>query len=269
MQIDFKQYGKWSPSPLQYPGSKFRLAKKILPYFPENPEVMYSPFIGGGAIEIMIQDLGIEVIGSDIDPRLVNFYKWVKREPESISDYALTLAPMANLEARRKYLKEFRETKLDDTLEYTQKYYVANRISFSGNCSYAGTNFLYIGATNHFNRDWSEALRYFYAPNLSVVCQDFRDFISRIAQDDFIYLDPPYVLGKSQLYGIGYKDNHTKFDHQLLRNLLETKNNWVLSYNDCEYIRRLYSGYRMVELERNKSFNDNSKNGIEILILSQ
>ena len=61
--------------------------------------------------------------------------------------------------------------------------------------------------------------------------------------DCFLYLDPPYYLeDKSKLYGKN-GDMHLGFDHQLLCDLLKNRDNWLLSYNDCEVIRELYKDF--------------------------
>lgn len=64
--------------------------------------------------------------------------------------------------------------------------------------------------------------------------------------DALFYLDPPYY--ETEKY---YPDRFMPEDHVRLKEALDViKGKFVLSYNDCEYIRELYKGYRIIEVER-------------------
>jgi DNA adenine methylase len=73
-----------------------------------------------------------------------------------------------------------------------------------------------------------------------VVCSnaDFASVIDAPGDRVLMYLDPPYFVKGNDLYQHGF----TESDHQrLARSLKETEHGWVLSYDDCEFIRDLYS----------------------------
>ena len=38
-----------------------------------------------------------------------------------------------------------------------------------------------------------------------------------------------------------------KFDHQKLADILHQRDNWVMSYNNCDEIRKLYDGYTIID----------------------
>jgi DNA adenine methylase len=42
---------------------------------------------------------------------------------------------------------------------------------------------------------------------------------------------------------------HKNFDHESLFQLLDSRDKWILSYNDCSYIRNLYKNYKIIELD--------------------
>ena len=103
--------------------------------------------------------------------------------------------------------------------------------------------------------------------NLRIECSDFEAVIAKHA-DDFIFLDPPYYLeSKSKLYG-NNGDMHEKFDHKLLFDVLHTKKNWVVTYNNCEYIRNLYKDYIILDVNWSYGMNT-SKESSEIIIISK
>ena len=64
-----------------------------------------------------------------------------------------------------------------------------------------------------------------------------------------LYCDPPYFETEGY-YGTGF----CKKDHYRLAELLKaTKGKWILSYNDADFIRELYEGYRIEAVERSNN----------------
>ena len=61
-------------SPLKYPGGKFNHLHRIFPVFPTTLNTLVSPFFGGGSIEMNLALRGTRIIGSDVNPQIVNFY---------------------------------------------------------------------------------------------------------------------------------------------------------------------------------------------------
>ena len=84
--------------------------------------------------------------------------------------------------------------------------------------------------------------------------------------DCFLYLDPPYFLegARSKLYG-DEGDMHEFFPHLALFSALRQRENWVLSYNNCEEIRHLYKDYQIHEVAWTYGMNK-SKESSEIVI---
>ena len=98
-------------------------------------------------------------------------------------------------------------------------------------------------------------LREFRAPNVKVRLGDVFDVMQDVAELDpeqtILYLDPPYKIDDSALYG--HKGNaHRGFDHQKLSEMVHNLNSLgfriVLSYNDIDSIRCMYSNYLITPL---------------------
>ena len=70
--------------------------------------------------------------------------------------------------------------------------------------------------------------------------KDFSEFIINDYNNDeyLMFLDPPYYLENSKLYGIK-GDLHKDFNHQQLFSIIKDKKNWILTYNDSSYIKNL------------------------------
>ena len=61
-------------------------------------------------------------------------------------------------------------------------------------------------------------------------------------------MDPPYFSNKSsKLYGES-GDLHTNFDHIRLFKYISTKRNWVMTYDNCKFIKDLYKDFKQIEV---------------------
>jgi len=65
-------------------------------------------------------------------------------------------------------------------------------------------------------------------------CMDAIDVLKHVPQESIVYLDPPY-------YQRGSENYRFNVDHQALAKMLSHLSvPWVMSYDDCEEVRRLY-----------------------------
>jgi DNA adenine methylase len=105
--------------------------------------------------------------------------------------------------------------------------------------------------------------------NIEIYNRDFYDFINEFCiNETLMFLDPPYYLEKkSKLYGKD-GDMHEGFNHQLLFDVLVTKKNWILTYNNCDYIRNMYKDYIIIDVNWSYGMNT-SKTSSEIIIISK
>ena len=138
-----------------------------------------------------------------------------------------------------------------------------------------------------------ERVRDFKVPNLEVHCGSFEDSI--IAHtNDFLYCDPPYYMERKEgdddnkmfkaIYpNSNFPVHHTHFDHEKLRDLLHSHNGkFILSYNDCEWVRENYKGFKFklpkwnysfqageTRIGKNRPDGDTGKESHEILIIKE
>ena len=59
---------------------------------------------------------------------------------------------------------------------------------------------------------------------------------------------------------------HESFDHEGLFKVLDNTSNWILCYNDCPYIRTLYTEHTIIAVDWSYGMNKTKKSS-EILIL--
>ena len=219
-----------SRSPLRYPGGKSRAVAQLLPFFPEQPGELCSPFIGGGSLELALAARGWRVHGYDALGPLVDFWQCLLTTPQALADEVERYHPLS-----RERFYRLQEERFESQLERAAVFYVLNRASFSGSTMSGGMS----PGHPRFTKSSIERLRSFTAPTVTVEQADFRDSIPKHPTAT-IYADPPYPDAKS-LYG-RRGDLHDGFDHDGLRELLRSRDNWVLSCSDCPQVRRMYEG---------------------------
>lgn len=248
---------KFPRSPLRYPGGKNRAIKSIISLIPENETTLCSPFLGGASIELACTTR-MTVYGSDIFEPLTDFWKSLIANKEKLIDLVKSYFP---LEKEDFYKLQKKLIYIEDPIVRGAAFFVLNRSSFSGTTMSGGMS----PGHPRFTISSIERLKHFHAKNFYVENLDYKDAISN-NPDAFLYLDPPYLNGQA-LYGI--KGNtHKDFDHEELASILNNRDRWIMSYNDCEEIRDLYRNFTIISIEWVYGMSKN-KNSNEILILSK
>ena len=90
--------------------------------------------------------------------------------------------------------------------------------------------------------------------------KDFEALIRQYDRDDaFFYCDPPYYMTEGH-----YAVEFLKTDHQRLRDTLaRCKGKWMVSYNDCDFIRGLYQEYTITPVTRLSNLAQRYEGGCE------
>lgn len=245
-------------SPLRYPGGKSRAVSIILPHIPEETEKICSPFIGGGSVELACMGRGIAVLGSDIFSPLVDFWQEAIENAEGLAERVQTYLPLSKAKF---YNLQKRYMNLTDKVERAAVFFVLNR------CSYSGTTLSGGMSPGHprFTQSAIDRLKIFRSAGLTVKRADYKVAL-RENPDMMAYLDPPYWITDSNLYG-NKGDAHKNFDHMGLAEILRRRGKWILSYNDCPEIREFYRHARILKPEWVYGMS-NGKKSEELLILS-
>lgn len=121
-------------------------------------------------------------------------------------------------------------------------FYKLIRYSYGSGCTSYGCQPFDVRKT--FSLIWEASRR------LSGTVIENKDFGALIRQYDregaFIYCDPPYYMTEDH-----YAVEFPKEDHERLRETLRgCRGKWMVSYNDCPYIRGLYEGCHITEAAR-------------------
>lgn len=293
-------YKRYTKSPLRYGGGKSLAVGLILEQIPSDTKRLISPFIGGGSVEVAVAlELDIEVLAFDIFDILVNFWQILCKDSNALYNELLKLEPTKENYAKIKnelslfwnerHKNPNNKPKIElDSLTLARDYY------FNFNLSY-GPGFL--GWMSKIYEDKNrylkalEKIRAFKTHNLKVEMASFEAVFEKYPTD-FFYCDPPYFLeGDSKMFkGIypmrNFPIHHNSFNHELLAICLKNhKGKFILSYNDCEFVREAYKDFKILEpkwqytmgqgetrigknrIERGDA--DNTKQSHELLIIKE
>ena len=267
-------------TPIRYAGGKSRAHHFITSYIPfwPRPKRIVSPFIGGGSLETRwASELGIPVIGYDVFWVLTNYWKHQLSNPKGLYDILKELEPtkeqydeikdiLLHWDRVQELFKDWKTDHYDRQSKDLDDELGAAYYWFNHNLSY-GPMFLGWFSSIFMKKESLyqnsiERVRDFNVPNLQVECGSFDETIVAHT-NDFLYCDPPYFMEKSEdnkmfkaIYpNSNFAVHHNHFDHEKLRDLLHShKGQFILSYNDCEWVRENYKGFEFKTPEWNYSF---------------
>lgn len=258
-------------SPLRYPGGKSKAIKFIAPLIPDFDEYR-EPFVGGGSVFIYLKQMYPykKFWINDIYANLYFFWYYAKNKNDQL------------VEQIQKWKNNFDDGKIlyhylinniscFDELQKAAAFFVINRITFSGTSESGG--FSLAAFKNRFTLssiDRVKSLKHLLS-NTTITNQDYQQVIEKEGNNVFIFLDPPYYSAKkSALYGKN-GNLHKNFDHERLANVMKNvKHKWLITYDNSEYIKKLFSYANIVEWNltygmRNVSKNSN-QSGKELFI---
>jgi DNA adenine methylase len=256
-------------SPLRYPGGKTRACKKLDEilnkyYDMTNYNYIISPFFGGGSFEFYIQNkYNLDIIANDKFTPLFNFWNICKNDKTILCDELYK-----NIDVSKDDFIELRKNIIDesDNLKQAIYYFTINRCSFSGSTLSGG--FSLEASKKRFTPSSIDRINNLDLTNFYIDNKDFELFIEENSdkQPSILFLDPPYYLKtKSKLYG-NNGDMHENFDHEKLFECISNKQNWIMTYNNCDYIQNLYKDFKIIETSWSYGMNK-SKKSSEIVII--
>ena len=237
-------------SPLRYPGGKACIFKFMTKLFEENNLVgidYAEPYAGGAglALKLMMEEYVGDIYINDLDPSIYAFWNAILTRPDDfckwIEDVPVTV------EQWHYYKKIHSDYKTVDSFELAKSTFFLNRTNVSG----VITGGIIGGIKQEgkykigvrFNKqdlisriyDISMFSKRIHLYNMDGV--DFVKDLERMRRSIFIYLDPPYYKKGSELYMNAFQDE----DHRILAtNVKKLKKNWIISYDNQDFIVQLY-----------------------------
>jgi DNA adenine methylase len=235
-------------SPLRYPGGKSRAVKLISDLVPEFDEFR-EPFLGGGSVFIYLKQKypDKKYWVNDLYLELYRFWEYAHKD---ISMLIEKIYEWRYKFQNGKELHKFLNENLDrfDDLEKAAAFFIYNRITFSGTSLSGGYS---EGAfQGRFTESSIQRLKPFakVINGTRITNLDYEELLTEQGENVFIFIDPPYYSAtKSALYG---KNGHLhkNFDHiRFANNLKNCQHKWLITYDDCPYIKDLFSFTNIIE----------------------
>jgi DNA adenine methylase len=260
-------------SPLRYPGGKQKAISKIANYLPSSFSEFREPFIGGGSVffHILQTDPSLNYWINDLNEELYHFWLQSKINLTELVDLVWDIKKnKTDGRALFKHLAKADTTKMN-SLERAVRFFVLNRISFSGTIESGGySEASFIGRFTNSSIDRLAALDQCLI-NTQITNLDYGHLLEKPGKDVFIFLDPPYLSNRdSKLYG--KKGNlHTFFDHKRFAQLMKNcPHQWLITYDDCEEVRNNFSFASIYEWKLQYGMNnykqEKAKKGDELFI---
>ncbi len=248
----------------------------------------YVEVFGGGGWVLFGKPPGADMeVYNDFNADLANLFRCVKERPFALLKELnfLPLNGRDEFNVLKKYLEkeEFTSEYLPEELELAQQnlsgpqfeeikdilmenavmndvkraaaFFKLIRYSYGSGCTSYGCQPFDIRKTFHLIWSGSRRLKDTVIEN-----KDFEALIRQYDRDNaFFYCDPPYFETEGH-YAVEFR----REDHARLRDTLAgCQGKWLVSYNDCEYIRELYKDYQIEAVSRINNLAQRYDNGCE------
>ena len=274
---------------LKWVGGKTQLLNNIRAMVPDRINNYHEPFLGGGSVLLAVLTLREEgklkidgrVYASDLNSNLIDAYKAVQKDKDrlfthigefistysSITDEKVIRAPVTHDEAitsKESYYYWMRaryNAMSEPSIEKSALFMVLNKTCFRG---------IYREGPNGFNVPFGHYKRtptVITRSELDAISDlikdvefracDFKESLSSIQPDDFVYLDPPYVPETSTSFvaytskGFGPEQHKALFS--CIHKLKGPK--FVMSNSNTRYVRESFKDYKHEELVARRAVN--------------
>ncbi len=260
-------------SPLRYPGGKSRAVKIIAPLVP-NFDEFREPFLGGGSVFVYFKQKypNRKFWVNDIYPNLFHFWKQTQQNTKKLivqiqqwkNEYSINDRELISDKFIGKKLHHYLIENIDkfDDVKKAAAFFVFNRITFSGTSESGG--FSKAAFEKRFTQSSIERVKSLSTilNNTTITNLDYQKVLEADGKNVFVFLDPPYFSAtKSALYGKN-GNLHKSFDHERFAKVLKNVNHkWLITYDDSEYIRELFSFAHINEWNLTYGMRNVGKNG--------
>lgn len=242
--------------------------------FPKSAEEYREPLVGGGSVYLYARSIAFakKYWINDKFTELVSFWKSVQ-EPRTCSKLRKELEKLRtsfdSAEEIKEYFLQAREELPSSEYREAFLFFFFNRVTFSGTTKAGG--FSSSASLRRFTASSIERLEAMpqALADTQITNLDFEKVIRKSGKDVFIFLDPPYFTA-TKLYGPG--GSLHAFDHEkLAHSLKKSQHRFLITYDDCDEIRKLYSWAKIKNWSLQYGMNNcnlqrESKVGAELFI---
>lgn len=255
---------------VKWVGGKQAIAQRVIEHFPAAFSRYYEPFVGGGAIFFELAPA--HAVLGDGNSWLMDTYESVRDNWRAV---ARLLDGMVNTREEYLRIRGIAPETLAPVARAAHFIYL-NKTCFRG--------LFRVNQRGQFNVPYGAYDRRYYGPDelrdaaaalhgVELRRGDFELSLDGVSTGDFVYFDPPYYkLGGYSDFNRYTSVQFREADHMrlaaLCRELDARGVRWALSNSDTDFVRALYAGFRMVDVEARREINLKSglRNVQEVLI---
>ena len=227
---------------LSWIGGKKLLRHTIIEIFPDTKQFnKYVEVFGGAGWVLFAKDRhATNEVCNDINSNLTNVFKCVKYHAEELQkELNFTIN---SRELFEEYISQINSKGLTD-IQRAARYFYIIKLSYGSKGGSFGAIKKDVEKMKLYLKEIQQRLT-----NVVIENKCFEDIIVKYdSQGTLFYLDPPYH-STEYFYDTEFnEDTHIK-----LRDILQNiQGKFVLSYNDDDFIRKLYKEFNIIEVERN------------------
>ena len=214
-------------------------------HVPEGIDEYREPFVGGGSVFLAIRcHFGRRIqryVINDLNEDLIHFWRAAQQNIDELLHRVMVLKD--DYDDGRELWRHLHapDTKRNE-LERAVRFYVLNRITFSGMVDSGGySHGSYEGRFTDSSIGRLQRLEPLLR-DVEIRHGDYESMLHEEGDNVFIFLDPPYWKAtQSRLYGVN-GELHTSFDHErFAENMRRCPHRWLITYDDSPVIRDLFS----------------------------
>lgn len=229
-------------------GGKKLLRKTIIEKFPTDMERYIEVFGGAGWVLFGKEPKKQFEVFNDMDGDLINLYRCIKYHCQELQRELEWV--LLSREQFFDYKNQLESRGLTD-IQRAARYFLVIKLSFGADRKSFGIHTRGVARTIAYLEKVKERLQ-----DVVIENRDFEKIIKTYDRPEALfYLDPPY-LGTEKFYENPFTiEDHKRLNHDLTN----IKGRFILSYNDDERIKELYTGFHIETIERNNNLTSKNK----------
>lgn len=274
---------------LKWVGGKSQILNNIMDKIPREMENYHEIFLGGGSVLLKVLELkhnGSIIINNkiyayDINNDLINLYKNIQYNKDILYDIinnyitqysscngnVINRKPSNIDEAKSSkesyyyWLRNLYNNIDKNTIECSALFIILNKLCFRGLYRTGPNGFNvpyghYKTTPNIIDRDYLDKISLFIK-DVEFICCDFSHSICNITENDFVYLDPPYVPEIGSSFVNYTSDGFSMEKHNLLFDMIKRMENikFVMSNSNTELVKSSFQNFQIEEIVCRRAIN--------------
>ncbi len=236
---------------LKWVGGKSTLMAEIGKVMPPGKRLI-EPFAGSCAVTLNTSYERYVV--ADINQDLINLYRMIREQPESIISLSRNLFSCCNSHDEYYRLRDVFNQRTSDLLTQGALFLFLNRHGYRGLCRYNKRKGEFNVPYGHYKKPYfpekeihhlSEKLQ-----NATLLCAGFKETLALAEPGDVVYCDPPYIKKSrfTQYHSSGFNMADQRELVVCLEGMYTKGVSVVASSHDEPYMRDMYSAFQQKKL---------------------